>query len=108
MEESRERKGPCTLCGVDSDTQWQRTYLMCDYLFDVTCSIYSHLIMAMNVYVARNCPVEFFLQDHYSCVFLSSVLSVCYPEENMVPQGSILSATLFAVAINGTVNAVGP
>jgi hypothetical protein len=36
------------------------------------------------------------------------VLSAPYPQENGVPQGSILSVILFTVAINVMVNAVGP
>jgi hypothetical protein len=34
------------------------------------------------------------------------MLSAHYPQENGVPQGSVLSVTLFAVAINRMVNAV--
>jgi potassium voltage-gated channel Eag-related subfamily H protein 8 len=36
------------------------------------------------------------------------LLSVRYPQENGVPQGSVISVTLFAVTINGMINAVGP
>jgi hypothetical protein len=49
-----------------------------------------------------------FIQDHYLHVCLSSVLSVHYPQETGVPQGLILSVTLFAIAINGVEEVVGP
>jgi hypothetical protein len=49
-----------------------------------------------------------FLQARYGSVRLGIVLSVRYPEENGVPQGSVLRVTLFAISIDGLVNAVGP
>jgi potassium voltage-gated channel Eag-related subfamily H protein 8 len=49
-----------------------------------------------------------FLQDRHIHVHLSNAISTLYPQENGVPQGSVLSVTLFAVAINGMVNTFGP
>jgi hypothetical protein len=49
-----------------------------------------------------------FLWDHCFLVRLCSVLCLPYPQESQVPQDCILSVTLFAVAINGMENAVGP
>jgi hypothetical protein len=37
-----------------------------------------------------------------------NVLSASYAQENGVPQVSVLNVTLFAVAINGMVNAIEP
>jgi hypothetical protein len=49
-----------------------------------------------------------FLQARYFCVRLGNVLSARYPQENGVPQASVLSVTLFAISINGLVHSVGP
>jgi hypothetical protein len=49
-----------------------------------------------------------FFQDRYFRVRLGSVLYARYSQENGVPQRSMLSVTLFAIAISGMVNAVGP
>jgi potassium voltage-gated channel Eag-related subfamily H protein 8 len=40
-------------------------------------------------------------------VHLSNAFFTLYRQENGVPQGSVLSVTLFAVTINGMVNAFG-
>jgi hypothetical protein len=47
-----------------------------------------------------------FLQDHHFRVHLGNVFSALYSQENGVPQGSVLTATLFAVAISVMVNTV--
>jgi hypothetical protein len=49
-----------------------------------------------------------FLHARYFHVRLGNALSARYPEEIGVPQGPVLSVTLFAIAISGMVNAVGP
>lgn len=49
-----------------------------------------------------------FLQDCYFQVCLGIVVSALHLKENRVPQGLVLSVTLFPVAINGIVNGVGP
>jgi hypothetical protein len=49
-----------------------------------------------------------FLKARYFRVRLGNVLSARYPQENRVTQRTISSVTLFAIAINGMVNAVGP
>jgi hypothetical protein len=49
-----------------------------------------------------------FLQDHYFCVHLSNVLSAHCPQENRVPQRSILSINLVAFGFNGMDSLLGP
>jgi hypothetical protein len=49
-----------------------------------------------------------FLQDRRFRVRLGNVLSVSNVQENRVPQDSVLSVTLFAIAINSVVSAIGP
>lgn len=50
--------------------------------------------------------ISSFLQDRHFRVRLGTVFSDFYTQENGVPQGSVLSVTFFAVAINGLVNVV--
>ena len=45
-----------------------------------------------------------FLSDRLIRVWVGGVLSKDFPLEYGVPQGSILSVTLFAVAINGVIS----
>ena len=47
------------------------------------------------------CFIENFLSDRYLKVRVGSVFSSPYLQEEGVPQGSVLSVTLFAVAISG-------
>jgi hypothetical protein len=52
--------------------------------------------------------ISSFLQDRRFSVGLGNVLSMSNVQENGVPQGSVLSVTLFAMAINSVVSAIGP
>ena len=47
--------------------------------------------------------IQQFLSDRLIRVWVGGVLSEDFPREDSVPQGSILSVTLFAVAINGVI-----
>ena len=49
-----------------------------------------------------------FLSDRYFKVRVGSTLSSSFCQEEGVPQGSVLSVTCFAVAINGVIDALGP
>ena len=49
-----------------------------------------------------------FLSNRYFKVRVGSTLSSSFCQEEGVPQGSVLSVTCFAVAINGIVDALGP
>jgi hypothetical protein len=49
-----------------------------------------------------------FLQTCYFHVLLGNVLSARHFQDNGVPQGLVLSVTVFVVSISGVENAVGP
>ena len=50
--------------------------------------------------------IHFFLSERFIKVRVGSVLSSAFIQEEGVPQGSVLSVTLFAVAINGILDGV--
>jgi potassium voltage-gated channel Eag-related subfamily H protein 8 len=70
-----------------------------------------HILRTLHSWNVRDCLpllLSHFLQARYFRVWLGSVLSASYSQENGVPQGLVLSFTLFSISINGLVNAVGP
>ena len=54
------------------------------------------------------CFIEGFLRNRNFCVRLGSYLSDLHEQEMGVPQGSILSVTLFGLKINSIVKAISP
>ena len=54
------------------------------------------------------CFIEGFLRNRNFCVRLGSCLSDLHEQEMGVPQGSILSVTLFGLKINSIVKAISP
>jgi len=54
------------------------------------------------------CFIEKFLADRSFQVRVSGTVSSPHPQEMGVPQGSVLSVTLFSVKINSIANAIGP
>ena len=52
--------------------------------------------------------IEEFLTDHYLKVRVGSEFSEAYIKEEGVPQGSVLSVTLFAIAVNSLMESIPP
>lgn len=52
--------------------------------------------------------IEDFLKDRYLKVRVGSEFSLAYLQEEGIPQGSVMSVTLFAIAINSLMNCIPP
>jgi hypothetical protein len=80
-------------------------FLILKKAYDTTCHYGMHMVLSWwNV---RD-PLSHFLsnlpQDHYFLVVLSNGFSTLYLQENGIPQGLVLSVTLFTITISGMVD----